>query len=34
LEGTSDEFVGMAFCKTDETMEQAAVALRQLASLA
>jgi len=32
LEGVSDEFVRVAFCKTDETIERAAVALRGLPS--
>ena len=31
-EGASDEFIRVAFCKTDETIEQAAVALRGLTS--
>jgi kynurenine--oxoglutarate transaminase/cysteine-S-conjugate beta-lyase/glutamine--phenylpyruvate transaminase len=34
LEGASDEFIRVAFCKTDETIERAAVALRGLTSLA
>ncbi len=32
LEGSSDEFIRVAFCKTDETIERAAFALRKLAS--
>ena len=32
LEGVSDEFIRVAFCKTDETIERAAVALRGLTS--
>ena len=32
LEGASDEFIRVAFCKTDETIERAAFALRKLAS--
>ena len=34
LEGASDKFVGVAFCKTDESIERATIALRQLTSLA
>jgi len=30
LEGSSDSFIRVAFCKTDETIEAAALALRQL----
>jgi kynurenine--oxoglutarate transaminase/cysteine-S-conjugate beta-lyase/glutamine--phenylpyruvate transaminase len=33
LEGASDEFIRVAFCKTDETIERAAVALRKMTSL-
>ena len=32
LEGASDEFIRVAFCNTDETIERAALALRKLAS--
>eukprot|EP00571_Detonula_confervacea_P016405 CAMPEP_0172303246 /NCGR_PEP_ID=MMETSP1058-20130122/4805_1 /TAXON_ID=83371 /ORGANISM="Detonula confervacea, Strain CCMP 353" /LENGTH=628 /DNA_ID=CAMNT_0013013987 /DNA_START=128 /DNA_END=2014 /DNA_ORIENTATION=+ len=32
LEGASDEFIRVAFCKTDETIEQAALALKGLRS--
>jgi hypothetical protein len=31
LEGASDEFIRVAFCKTDETIERAALSLRMLA---
>jgi kynurenine--oxoglutarate transaminase/cysteine-S-conjugate beta-lyase/glutamine--phenylpyruvate transaminase len=31
LEGASDEFIRVAFCKTDETIERAALSLRKLA---
>ena len=34
LDGASDEFIRVAFCKTDETIERAALALRKLASFA
>ncbi|KAL3769254.1 hypothetical protein ACHAWU_007008 [Discostella pseudostelligera] len=34
LEGASDEFIRVAFCKTDETIERAALSLRKLASYA
>jgi kynurenine--oxoglutarate transaminase/cysteine-S-conjugate beta-lyase/glutamine--phenylpyruvate transaminase len=34
LEGASDEFIRVAFCKTDETIERAALALRKLATFA
>jgi len=30
LEGASDEFIRVAFCKTDETIEEAALALKGL----
>ncbi len=34
LDGASDEFIRVAFCKTDETIERAALALRKLALFA
>lgn len=33
LEGASDEFIRVAFCKTDETIERAALALKSLRNL-